>query len=587
MATELSGDTHLVGEDVSGRRRLHARPVVPPLVRRRRTVRRRRLVIAVTLLVAVPGLTALRTYGHDVDRGVHVLNLDLGGLSRADARQGLERGITGRLRQPVAVKVGTEAAVLDPVAVGLTLDLPATIDRAVHTHPAPFLRADVEPVVHVDPGRLYAVLMDHLGAQGDAPVMPAVRFDGLRPIPVYPERGRGLDRAGIARMAQTGWLRRPVLEFPVTDLVPHDTRADVDRLVRDVATPAVAGPLVLATPRGEVTVTAAGIAAALRLESDADGHITPALDAAALRKSAAAAFAKVEIPAADARFEVTDGRPVVRAETDGSQVDLSTAKLLEALRSTATPRRVEVPMTSAAAATTAAELGKLGVGDAVGSFTTHFEPGQPRVVNIRTMAEALRGMLIRPGETFSLNERVGERSRAKGYVDAPGIEMGKIKNSSGGGVSQVATTLFNAAYLAGLQDVEHHPHSYYFDRYPAVIEATVVYPSLDLRIRNDGPSGVLIDTATTDDSVTVTLYGTKRYDIATVYGPRTKTVQPKTVYLQEADCTPTAGAPGFTQEAYRVFSQAGQEVRRERFTWRYDPEPHFICGPPPPGAAAG
>ncbi|MFB9449000.1 VanW family protein [Dactylosporangium vinaceum] len=565
---------------------VRTRPVVPPMLRRRRTVRRRRLVMAVTLLVVVPGLTVLRTYAHDVDRGVHVLGLDLGGKSRAEALQVLERGVAGRLHQPVAVKVGTEPAVIDPAAVGLTLDAAATIDRAVAATPAPFTDEDVAPVVHVDAGRLYAALMDHLGAQGDAPVMPAVRFDGLKPIAVYPEPGRGLDRTGIARLAETGWLRRPALEFPVADLLPKDTRADVDRLIRDLATPAVAGPLVLATPRGEVTVTASGIAGALRLESDADGHIVPALDAAALRKSAAAAFAKVEVPAADARFEVVGGRPVIRAETDGSRVDLSTPKLLEALRSTATPRRVTVPMTSAPAATTAAELGKLGVSGPAGSFTTHFEPGQPRVVNIRTMAEALRGMLIRPGETFSLNERVGERTHAKGYVDAPGIEMGKIKNSSGGGVSQVATTLFNAAYLAGLQDVEHHPHSYYFDRYPAVIEATVVYPSLDLRIRNDGPSGVLIDTATTDDSVTVTLYGTKRYDIATVYGPRTKIVQPKTEYLQEADCNPTAGAPGFTQEAYRVFSQDGHEVRRERFTWRYDPEPHFICGAPPPGAAA-
>ncbi|WP_433204534.1 VanW family protein [Dactylosporangium sp. CS-047395] len=560
---------------------LRARPVVPPLVRRRRAVRRRRLVIAVTLLVVLPGFAAVRAYAHAVNRGVHVLGVDIGGRSREDAAAALQAAVAGRLHQPVAVKVGTEAAVLDPAAVGLTLDVAATVERAGEVRPVPFGHADVQPVVHVDADRLFAALMDHLGAQGDAPVLPAVRFDGLRPLPVYPERGRGLDRAQAARLTEAGWLRRPVLEFPVVDLVPHDTRADVDRLVAGLATPAVAAPLVLATPRGDVTVPSSGIAAALRLESGPDGRIVPALDALALRKSAAAAFARVEIPAADARFEIVDGRPVVRAEAEGSQVDLAAPRLLEALRSTATPRRVQVPMVPAAAGTTAASLAKLGVSTPIGTFTTHFEPGQPRVVNIRTMAEALRGMLIKPGETFSLNQRVGERSHAKGYVDAPGIEDGKIKNSSGGGVSQVATTLFNAAYLAGLEDVEHHPHSYYFDRYPAVIEATVVFPSLDLRVRNDGPSGVLIDTATGDDSVTVTLYGTKRYDISTVYAPKTKLVQPKTVYLQESDCNPTSGAEGFTQEAYRVFSRDGQEVRRERFTWRYDAEPRFVCGPAP------
>ncbi|MEU7866899.1 hypothetical protein [Dactylosporangium sp. NPDC049140] len=255
---------------------LRTRPVVPPLVRRRRAVRRRRLVIAVTLLVAAPGLTALRTYAHDVDRGVRVLGIDLGGRSREGARRALEAGVAARLRRPVAVKVGTEPAVLDPAVVGLTLDVAATVDRAAAVTTVPFGGTDVEPVVHVDAGRLFASLMDHLGAQGDAPVLPAVRFDGLRPLPVYPEQGRGLDRLGAARLAEAGRLRRDALEFPVVDLVPHDTRADVDRLVRDLATPAVAAPLVLATPRGDVTVTTSGIAAALRLESDPDGRIAPA-----------------------------------------------------------------------------------------------------------------------------------------------------------------------------------------------------------------------------------------------------------------------------------------------------------------------
>ncbi|MGI5242749.1 VanW family protein [Dactylosporangium sp. CA-139066] len=561
---------------------LRNRFVVPPMARRRRVQRRRRLVIAVTLLTVVSGTTVVRTYAHDVDRGVHVLGIDVGGRSRDDARRALAAGLAARVRQPVAVKVGSEPAVVEPASVGLAVDVDATIARAEAASPAPFAAADVEPVVTVDAARLYAVLMDHLGPQGDAPVMPAVRFDGLRPVPVYPEAGRGLDRRAIGAVAAAGWLRRPVLEFPVVDLVPRSTRADVDRLVRELAAPAVAAPLVLATPRGDVTVPAAGIAAALRLESGPDGAITPSLDAGALRRAVPAALARVEIPATDARIEIEAGRPVIRPQTDGRRVDLSAPALLAALRSTATPRRVQAPLISAPAAVTAQSLAKLGVTEPVGTFTTHFDPDQPRVVNIRTMAEALRGALVRPGETFSLNQRAGDRTHARGYVDAPGIEDGKIKNTPGGGVSQVATTLFNAAYLAGLQDVEHHPHSYYFDRYPAVIEATVVYGALDLRFRNDGPSGILIDTATAADSVTVTLYGTRRYEVSTEYGPRMKVVQPRPVYLTESDCNPTNGAPGFTQEAYRVFRHDGKELRRERFVWRYDPEPQFICGPPPP-----
>ncbi len=566
------------------------RPVVPPIVRRARARRRRRLTATVTLLVVVPVVTAVSTYAKDVDRGVHVLGVDLGGHSRADAVRLLRDTLRVRVAAPVRVRVGAAAATVDPAATGLVLDVEATVERATRATPGPFAwlhgGISVEPVVRADATRLYEALMAHLGTQGDAPVLPAVRFDKQRPVAVYPVSGRGIDRHTVGAIMESGWLRRGTVDFPVVDLVPRSTKADVDRLLTELATPAVAAPLVLATPRGDVTVPVPAIAAALKLESDADGLVQPSLDAAALRK-AVPAFAKVEVAATDATFAVEQGRPVVKQQVDGQQADLLAAApaILAALRTSATPRRVEVGLTAKPAAVTAAQLGALGIREQVSTFTTKFVAGQPRVVNIRTMAESLRGAVVLPEQTFSLNGHVGQRTHAKGYVDAPGIEDGKIKNSPGGGVSQVATTLFNAVFYAGLEDVEHRPHTYYFDRYPAVIEATVVYPSLDLRFRNDSPTGVLIDTATTDTSITVTLYGTKRWEVTAEYGPRTKTVQPTTTYLREPDCNPTDGLPGFTQEAFRVFKQDGKEIRRQRFAWRYDPEPRFICGTAPAAPA--
>ena len=74
------------------------------------------------------------------------------------------------------------------------------------------------------------------------------------------------------------------------------------------------------------------------------------------------------------------------------------------------------------------------------------------------------------------------------------ILNGRLTPAVGGGISQFTTTLFNAAYYAGLEDVEHTPHSYYYSRYPAVIEATIFYPTLDMKFRNNTEYGVLIDT---------------------------------------------------------------------------------------------
>jgi vancomycin resistance protein YoaR len=528
---------------------------------------------------------AFVVYAPQVDRGVTVLGVDLGGHSRAEAARVLRDRLGGRLDDAVAVRVGGVAASVRPADVGLRLDVDATVDRAVRATPGPFAwlagGRPVGPVVDVDPVRLQAALTPHVGGQGRPVTKPAIRYDGLTPTPVYGEPGFGLDRGRVADALRAGWLRRSAIDVPLTDVTPATGRADLDRLITDLAAPAVAAPVVLTTPAGELNLTPAMIATALKFEADDAGRVVPRVDPEALR-TAADGFKKVERAPADAAFVVENGRPVVRPHVDGQGVDLPAlaGALLDVLARPA-PRSLAAPLTTTAPKITTDQLAALGVKEQVSTFTTRFQAGQPRVTNIKKMADTVRGVVVKPGETFSLNGFVGERTRAKGYVDAPQIVGGKIKNGPGGGVSQFTTTLFNASYYAGLVDVEHRPHSYYFDRYPAVIESTLDFGHIDLRFRNDAPTGIYIHTAYTATSVTVTLFGTKRFDVTTVYGPRTNVVQPKVVYLSEDDCNPTDGLPGFAQEAFRVFKQNGAEVRRERFFWRYDAEPRFICSTPP------
>jgi vancomycin resistance protein YoaR len=157
------------------------------------------------------------------------------------------------------------------------------------------------------------------------------------------------------------------------------------------------------------------------------------------------------------------------------------------------------------------------------------------------------------------------------------ISDGDFVDSVGGGVSQFATTLFNAVFFAGLKDVEHHPHSYYISRYPAGREATVSHPWPDLKFTNDSPYGVLIDTSYTGTSITVSFWSTKRYDVTSVSGPRTRFRSFETKHETRADCHASAGAPGFDIDVWRVFSQGGREVKREALHTRYLPEPHVVC----------
>ncbi len=151
----------------------------------------------------------------------------------------------------------------------------------------------------------------------------------------------------------------------------------------------------------------------------------------------------------------------------------------------------------------------LGIHEVVGEFTTNYVPNQTRVLNIQRIAEITQGVVIEPGEVFSVNEYVGVRTRAKGFVDAGVILNGVFQTSVGGGISQYATTLFNAAFFAGLEFGEYQSHSIYISRYPYGREATVSHPHPDLQIINNTPYGILLWPTTDHESITVKLFSTR------------------------------------------------------------------------------
>ncbi len=150
---------------------------------------------------------------------------------------------------------------------------------------------------------------------------------------------------------------------------------------------------------------------------------------------------------------------------------------------------------------------KLGITRQVSSFTTYHAPGEARVHNIHLAADVLNNTVVEPGQTFSLNDKLGPRTPEKGYVKAPILVSDGFGEDYGGGISQLTTTLYNAVFFGGYADVDHSPHHFYISRYPMGREATINYPSVDLKFRNDTSHGVLIRTYYSDTSITVAFYG--------------------------------------------------------------------------------
>jgi vancomycin resistance protein YoaR len=170
---------------------------------------------------------------------------------------------------------------------------------------------------------------------------------------------------------------------------------------------------------------------------------------------------------------------------------------------------VELPLGPRPPGRTTEDAAALGIVEPIATFTTSFAPGQSRVVNIHRIAELTRGVVIDPGSELSVNGFVGRRTAAKGFVPGGVIQDGVFDESVGGGISQYATALFNAAFFGGLEFGTYQSHSIYISRYPYGREATLSFPQPDLVIENPTPYGVLVWPTYTSSSLTMTLYSTR------------------------------------------------------------------------------
>src|SRR5205814_5289140 len=157
---------------------------------------------------------------------------------------------------------------------------------------------------------------------------------------------------------------------------------------------------------------------------------------------------------------------------------------------------------------TTAEAKTFGIKEVVSSYTTIYGGIANRIHNVQLVAHLIDNHFIRPGEEFSFNKTTGVRDASKGFLEAPVIINGELGTGLGGGVCQVSTTVFNAAYDAGLNITARTNHALYISHYPQGRDATVDYPNIDLKFVNDTGRWLLLRTFVTDSSLTVNLYGT-------------------------------------------------------------------------------
>ncbi|MEU4521695.1 VanW family protein [Amycolatopsis sp. NPDC024027] len=543
------------------------------------------------VLVAVYGIDLLISQG-SVPRGVTVAGVDVGGMGREAAEQELRGKIEPRLTRPLAVTAGEYQGTLAPTLAGLKLDWPQTLDQAGEQPLNPFTRLsslfssrEVGVVSHADGAKLTAALEALRGQVDRDPVEGTVKFEGARPVAVPPKTGQKLDVPAATAAVVEKWASGETLALPVTGTPVRTTAEGVQAALDGFARPAVSGPLLIKGEGKVATVKPEAIAAAITFEPAEGGGLTPKIDNAKIAEAAGPQLKSTEKEGKDATVVFEGGRPAVDPSTDGRTVDWdpSLKPLPDVLKKT-DGRELPAVYKDSPAKVTTEQANQLGIKEVVGEFTTE-KFAADSGVNIRTVAQKVNGAIVKPGETFSLNGFTGPRGTAQGYVEAGVIKDGAPGREVGGGISQFATTLYNASYFAGLKDAGHKEHSYYISRYPAAREATVFQnPNgssvIDLKFTNDSPTGIAIQTIWTPSSITVKLWGTKRYTVESIEGERTGQSDPQPKPGPAENCHASNGAPGFTTSNTRVLKDAatGREVGRSTRTVHYNPQPKIVCG---------
>ncbi|WP_370332750.1 VanW family protein [Mycolicibacterium hippocampi] len=552
--------------------------------------RRRHLLLAVGVALALLGVlyvADLTVTSSKLPRGVTAAGVPLGGLTPDEAEQRVREQIGPRARQPVDVTLGAVRDQVDPDAVALTVDARATVDQAGTQPLNPitrltsfFVDSPVGVVSSVDDEALEATLEELAATVAEDPVEGSIGFADGKPVSSDPRPGQRLDITAAAELFTRDWATGETLDLPMVQIRPSTTRAGVAETLRDIATPAVSGPVIVkGDDDTEAVITAEVIAAALTFRPDDEG-LVPDIDQARIVDAIRPQLVSSETPQRDADIDFTATPAVVVPAQDGRRVDYDAtlADLLSVLTS-ADNREITAQYVDEQARITLEDLDELGPVEVIGEFQTGgFASDSGR--NIRRAAEQIDGIVVGPGETFSLNAATNPRNAAAGYVEAGIIRNGRPARGVGGGVSQMATTLFNAAYFAGMEDIEHHEHSYYISRYPPAREATVFGDILDVKFRNDGPTSVQIQTEWTSSSITARLIGIKRYEVTSSTSSRSRPTSPRTVTIPAGEaCSASGGGPGFTVTDTRTLREiATGRTRTESHTVTYDPIPRVVCG---------
>jgi vancomycin resistance protein YoaR len=516
--------------------------------------------------------------------GVSVAGVDVGGLEPAAARARLAAALGPKLTRSIAVETPIGTATVTAADAGISIDLDAAVAHAYATGriderllPYAYSAAIDAPMVQAPDAKLPPSIRALARAGRNA----TVAFARSGTATVTPgEVGTSFDARQVlgaiyaAALSGAPSIHLDVVRTPpaVTDEAAQATAAS--------ATALLSAPFKLEIDGHAVaTIAASRLAPLLRVDASAG---TPALvlDTAGLRGVLAAAAHRVSRKPTSARFRTSGRTASIVPDRPGRTLDvpLTAAAIVAA----GDAHVASIAVAEKAAPFTAADAAALGIHRALfrHPITTDMGSSSPaRIWNVHLLARILDGHIIKAGATFDFNKIVGERTVARGFQVGQQIENGLLVPAVGGGVCQVATTLFDSAFYAGMRVSARINHAFYLSHYPMGMDATVSWGGPELRFTNTLKHAVLIRTSYTNQTLSIQMYGTPEgLTVKRSISAQTNFTSQKTRRVYDPTLRPGQektsgpGEGGFTVTVFRTVRRNGKVILHDSYRSVYIPE---------------
>lgn len=509
--------------------------------------------------------------GDKLPSGTAIGGVDVGGMTSDQARTAVQEELAPRVEKPLSLMAAGKTYRINPQRAGMAFDIDASVDTALggaSWDPRHMVRVllgggDFQPELVVDRGELHATLAKVAAQVASGASDATVSFAGRKPQVQFGRSGQALDvDESMRRLTAAVRAGDDRVRLPVSGVDPAVTSTEANTFAGTVATRAVSEPVTLRVAHAKLVLKPKVFAPALRTEVvDSDLRLT--VDAERLYGRSRAAIASLRRAPVNAKIGFGRFHPVVTPGRTGVSVspDDWAGAVLKAVSRQGAERTARVETSPQEPAFTTKDARALGVSKQVASAATRY-PSLP-ATELAPAARQLDGVLLRPGETLSILDRVDARR----YPQAATL---------------LAATAFDAAFRAGLTVVERSPVVFYTDQYPLGRDARVSPAGRDLQLRNDSPYGVYVR-ATVERlrgggaSLHVDLWSTPYWQIKVHTSPRHHVVKPKTERVKSRRCQPQRGITGFDVDVTRVFLRHGKRVDSDVTHTAYHSQGRVVC----------